>query len=492
MALNLIKLQDDLKMMPNAQIIAYANGGNPMIPPFLALGELNRRKKLQDAFQAEQAKEMAGAPSVKEQIEQSVAPQAGIAGLQPQGMPQQAPQGMPQQAPQQPMMQAPMAPQAPVAQMAGGGFIGDYGTDFEGIASLPVPDNMYSEDNFAGGGIVAFDGREGSFVETSPGFSELSSEIRSDEEEEIARMPLAQRIAYLAYKRQKERPSYAERLKAAGLPDEFVDTTARERAELERREAQISEPASFFDRILELQSGRFGSGQIGASALQFDKARQAQLNEVRKLKAMAEDKREAARIAFLEKRFDKSEANEKQADELDMKAAETISKIGLQEAQTEQAKAGKESNLKSMAQVEFQALVAKGRDPNDPATMQEAYRNAAAYVTYAGPRIDVTREGNIQAQERAAVVQYNDVFDPDKLLTGPLAEEMRAAKKRDKAEGGSGNQNAIRLREYNRIRIGMGLPPVNQLPGTIPQPAATPTSTNASPPPPPRDYVIVR
>ena len=486
MALNLVKLQDDLKMMPNQAIIAYANGANPMIPPFLALGELNRRKKLQESAQAEQAKEMAGAPTVKEQIEQS----AGLASLQPQmpqAMPQQAPQGMPQQ----PMMQAPTAPQAPVAQMAYGGAVDDYALD-GGIATLNVPDNMYREDNFAGGGIVAFDGREGSFVETSPGFSELSSEIRSDEEEEIARMPLAQRIAYLAYKRQKERPSYAERLKAAGLPDEFVDTTARERAELERREAQISEPASFFDRILELQSGRFGSGQIGASALQFDKARQAQLNEVRKLKAMAEDKREAARIAFLEKRFDKSEANEKQADELDMKAAETISKIGLQEAQTEQAKAGKESNLKSMAQVEFQALVAKGRDPNDPATMQEAYRNAAAYVTYAGPRIDVTREGNIQAQERAAVVQYNDVFDPDKLLTGPLAEEMRAAKKRDKAEGGSGNQNAIRLREYNRIRIGMGLPPVNQLPGTIPQPAATPTSTNASPPPPPRDYVIVR
>ena len=42
-----------------------------------------------------------------------------------------------------------------------------------GVASLPVDESMY---NMAGGGIVAFAGDEGSFVESSPGFYELEEE----------------------------------------------------------------------------------------------------------------------------------------------------------------------------------------------------------------------------------------------------------------------------------------------------------------------------
>ena len=361
MALNLIKLQDDLKMMPNAQIIAYANGGNPMIPPFLALGELNRRKKLQDAFQAEQAKEMAGAPSVKEQIEQSVAPQAGIAGLQPQGMPQQAPQGMPQQAPQQPMMQAPMAPQAPVAQMAGGGFIGDYGTDFEGIASLPVPDNMYNEGNFAGGGIVAFSGETGSFVETSPGFYEMQdTQLDIDE----SKLSPYERMMLRELRQRRAEPGIAERRAAFGLPTEAPDTTARTRAELERRQRELEKEPDFFDRLLAIQPGRFGSGAVGRSVARFEQDRKAKLDDVMKLRAAAEDQRLAAEVAFKEGRFGEAERDRANANAFDVEAIKTMSGLAKDQAQIRQAEA---------------AARAAGR-PSDYQLQREAYLRHAREV----------------------------------------------------------------------------------------------------------------
>ena len=49
--MNLIQIQDQLKSLPNdprtmQALTAYANGANPAVPPYLALGELNRRKQL--------------------------------------------------------------------------------------------------------------------------------------------------------------------------------------------------------------------------------------------------------------------------------------------------------------------------------------------------------------------------------------------------------------------------------------------------------------
>ena len=100
---NLLQIQDDLKTLPNdprtmQMLASYANGANPLVPPYLALGELNRRKQLMEKKQME----MAGQPpqgTVKDQVEQ----QAGLMALQQQrmqAMPQQGmpPQGMPQQA----------------------------------------------------------------------------------------------------------------------------------------------------------------------------------------------------------------------------------------------------------------------------------------------------------------------------------------------------------------------------------------------------------
>ena len=129
--MNLIQIQEHLKDMPTQAIMGYANGQNPMVPPYLALSEMNRRKSMeQRAAQPPQG-------SVKEKLEQELTQPQGITqGMPPQGAPQGAPPPMPPQgAPQAPPQ---MAPQG----MAGGG-----------LTNLPMRSERF---NYSPGGIVAF------------------------------------------------------------------------------------------------------------------------------------------------------------------------------------------------------------------------------------------------------------------------------------------------------------------------------------------------
>jgi len=96
MTMNLIQIQDKLKSLPNDPrvmqlLTGYANGQNPQVPPYLALGELNRRKVENERKQMEQAGQPPGG-TVKDQIAQ----QTGVMALQ-QGQQQQAMQRMMQQ-----------------------------------------------------------------------------------------------------------------------------------------------------------------------------------------------------------------------------------------------------------------------------------------------------------------------------------------------------------------------------------------------------------
>ena len=139
--MNLIQIQEHLKDMPTQAIMGYANGQNPMVPPYLALSEMNRRKQME--------KRAAEPPqgSVKEKLEQELMQPQGI----PQGMPQMPQQGMPQGAPQMPQQGMPqMPPQAPPQappQMAPQGMAGG------GLTNLPMRSERF---NYAPGGIVAF------------------------------------------------------------------------------------------------------------------------------------------------------------------------------------------------------------------------------------------------------------------------------------------------------------------------------------------------
>ena len=111
--MNIIKLQNMLRGVPDDALIGYVQNPQGQVPSYLALSELQRRKDTRAKYEAQQAPESSVAEDITQQA-QPPAPQAMLAG--------------------QPQMQ-----------------MGD-----QGVAALPTGD-MFQEQNFAGGGIVAFE-----------------------------------------------------------------------------------------------------------------------------------------------------------------------------------------------------------------------------------------------------------------------------------------------------------------------------------------------
>ena len=125
--MNIIKIQDQLKNAPDDALIGYVQNPSGHVPTYLALSELQRRKEMRNSYQANKPEDK----TVAEDLVQEAQPQMeGVVGL-PAG---------------QPMQQA-MAPQPEMSmeQMAQGG-----------LAELDTG-NMYDDNNYANGGIVAFD-----------------------------------------------------------------------------------------------------------------------------------------------------------------------------------------------------------------------------------------------------------------------------------------------------------------------------------------------
>ena len=169
MSMNLIQIQDKLKSLPDDPrvmqlLTGYANGQNPHVPPYLALGELNRRKVESERKQMEQAGQPPGG-TVKDQIEQ----QAGVMALK-QGQQQQAMQNMMRQgmAGPAPVPQNTPQPQAQGQVMAAAG---------GGLASL-------APKGYRSGGIIAFQ-RAGSVNEA---VDEQAKEEGGSQEEALARI----------------------------------------------------------------------------------------------------------------------------------------------------------------------------------------------------------------------------------------------------------------------------------------------------------------
>jgi hypothetical protein len=156
--MNLIQIQEHLKDLPTQAIMSYANGQNPQVPPYMALGEMNRRKSM------EQRAAQAPDSSVKEKLESELNQQVALPGIgqgmnmrmNPAGMPRPMPAVQPQMAPQMPKMPIqPAARPMPPQQMSQPGSIpaGAPGMAAGGLAELPVRKDIF---NYAPGGIVAF------------------------------------------------------------------------------------------------------------------------------------------------------------------------------------------------------------------------------------------------------------------------------------------------------------------------------------------------
>ena len=169
--MNLIQIQEHLKDLPTQAIMGYANGQNPQVPPYMALGEMNRRKAM------EQRAAQAPDSSVKEKLESELNQQIALPGvgqgmnmrINPAGMPQAMPAVQPQMAPQMPKMPIqPAARPTPPQQMSQPGSIpaGAPGMAAGGLAELPVRKDIF---NYAPGGIVAFADEDNNQLVLPPG-----------------------------------------------------------------------------------------------------------------------------------------------------------------------------------------------------------------------------------------------------------------------------------------------------------------------------------
>jgi hypothetical protein len=120
--MNIVKLQENLKDVPFKNLIFYVQNPNGQVPSYLALAEIKRRKDMESRAAATQ-----NAPSHLSVAEEMTAPRQNIG---PQFDTPQTMMAAQQQAQPQPQMES-------------------------GVASLPTGD-MYQDQSFAGGGIVAF------------------------------------------------------------------------------------------------------------------------------------------------------------------------------------------------------------------------------------------------------------------------------------------------------------------------------------------------
>ena len=125
--MNIVKLQNQLKSIPVETLIKYVQGMNPEVPSYLALAEIKNRKDMESKYASQN--QQAPEKSVAEDLTQAP-DQSGLAMLAGNPMGDPATNQVQQNAP----------------TMSGD----------QGVASLDTGD-MFNEQNFAGGGIVAFD-----------------------------------------------------------------------------------------------------------------------------------------------------------------------------------------------------------------------------------------------------------------------------------------------------------------------------------------------
>ena len=249
--MNLVQINEHLKDVPIQKLMEYANGKDPMVPAYMATGEMQRRETMQQRVAASQQAAQGQQPTVKDQIQQK----AGLMALQAQQQ-QQAQQQMMQQAQAQPMPVPPQTPQPSMQEEEQPEFA------MGGIAQLPV------NYDFASGGIIAFAGENGSQVPV----------VEETEEEKMRRLqqlltqglpstqgtqppaeatPRAGLSSLVAPEKRPMRPGEAE------IPD-LYDTTASDIAKQRLKPRSVQEIAATQAEADKLAgvTGKFGEEQM--------------------------------------------------------------------------------------------------------------------------------------------------------------------------------------------------------------------------------------
>jgi hypothetical protein len=338
--MNLIQIQDKLKSLPNDPrvmqlLTGYANGQSPQVPPYLALGELNRRK-----VEAERAKmEQAGQPpggTVKDQIAQ----QTGVMALQ-QGRQQQAMQQMAQQGMQggAPAPQGIPQPQPQAQAMAAGG-----------LASI-------APKGYRSGGVIAFQeaGSVDDAVEEAEGEEKEQASLPTDPKELTAKL-----MQEIAARRSLKAPSAETPLEARarmikenpdryGILNEPVGIEALKRldevqgsrrAELAKQREELAQSKPGILQLLG-QAAMNSRGQKGSSALATILGGYSELASGADAKQLQQE--QGLRMRELELQQAKAEAMNKVDDLRRAQAEGDIA--GEQKAKMELARIAKDHNV---------------------------------------------------------------------------------------------------------------------------------------------------
>jgi hypothetical protein len=259
--MNLVQINERLKDLPMQVIQQYANGMNPEVPPYLALGELQRRETAQKRMATAQGGAQGPQPSVKEQVEQK----AGLMAAQAMQQQQMAQQQVRPQGPMPAPAGVPQPEAQPEAMMARGG-----------LTRAPVRFSLQH------GGIVAFSGETGSEVKAK--YETPYDRMNRENRENAAKPPESELEALMAAR---------ERYVRAGADTSAIDqaiATLKERAR-----APISRPTS---QMTPQQMEAPSAGLPGALAPSSRPTSQmtpqqmeAKVKPVADLKALAEQKR---------------------------------------------------------------------------------------------------------------------------------------------------------------------------------------------------------
>jgi hypothetical protein len=491
--MNLIQVQDDLRQLPNTpqtlQLLAqYANGMNPTVPPYVALGELqSRNKRMQQLAQQQQAGQQPQG-TVSEQVQQQA---MGMAAQQPQ-------QAQPQAQPQ------PQPPQA-------------------GIAGLPVQDNVT---NFGSGGIVAF--KEAGAVNDAV---EAAKEAENDDDDDEATTgeylkPSREILAKLEaqaenLRRQKapspgESPEVARARLAKENPDLFGslvkpiggDVESR-LAELQkaqaaeygkqREEAQKAKP-SLFQQLGEAaigsrgQYGRSGLASIlgGYSSIANKQEQQALEQEqglrmkelgLQQAKMDVLNKLDEARRAHAEGRFDDEQKYHVDAAKIANTHNTTVAKLLGSALTAAGSLAGKESSANIAAKARVRAAETTANKPE----RQTDFERRLAIRVAANMRDGMSKEDAEAAAERqitygtpaAAGVTARTVDQADDAFTR-FALLNRNAKAYIAKYGGEENARKIYIADYMRDALPPEMRPVLNTTPAAPKPTTAPAAAPAA------------
>jgi len=284
--MNLVQINEHLKDVPVQKLMEYANGKDPMVPAYMATGEMQRREVMQQRMAASQQAAQGKQPTVKEQVEQK----AGLMALQAKQQ-EMAQQQMAQQSQQQPMPVPPGTPQPSMQEEEQPEFAAASG----GIARLPVRDDMFK---FGSGGIIAFaEGNQVPVVQETeeekrrrleaatavPSLADLMPAPPAAEKplnlQEILSDPAARKAAMSVLTPQQLSQINADRLQAqqmAGVKGEYGEEQRRRLAQEEEQYKGMLKDRNL-NRALAVLSG-MGQGGLGGAApayLQSQAAEQA-------------------------------------------------------------------------------------------------------------------------------------------------------------------------------------------------------------------------